>query len=166
MAEQLSTLINDQLAGGYDLNGAAGKPLFTFNANSSTGMLQIDPTIKAADLAFSNDPAAPGDSSNLQLIINVKNASVSLTSIGTVLLGDADTQLVGKLGIDSQQNQALLKTAKTIRFQAEDDWKSTSGVNIDEEAANLIEFEKMYQANMKAIAVANSLFDATLAMMG
>jgi flagellar hook-associated protein 1 FlgK len=71
---------------------------------------------------------------------------------------------VGKLGIDSQQNQALLKTATTIRQQSEDDWKSTSGVNQDEEAINLVEFQNMYQANMKVIAVANSLFDATLAM--
>ena len=83
-----------------------------------------------------------------------------------MLLGDADTQLVGKLGVDSQQNKAQLKTATTIRNQSEDDWKSTSAVNTDEEGINLIEFQNMYQANMKVIAVANTLFDATLQMFG
>ncbi len=83
-----------------------------------------------------------------------------------MLIGDADTQLVGKLGMDSQQNQSLLTTAETVRLQAEENWKSTSGVNADEEAINLLEFQKMYQANMKVISVANTLFDSTLAMMG
>jgi flagellar hook-associated protein 1 FlgK len=53
-----------------------------------------------------------------------------------------------------------------VRSQAIDDWKSTSGVNKDEEAMNLVEFQNMYQANMKVISVANTLFDATLQMMG
>jgi flagellar hook-associated protein 1 FlgK len=73
---------------------------------------------------------------------------------------------VGKLGVDSQQNKAQLTTATTIRSQAEDDWKSTSAVNRDEEGIDLVEFQNMYQANMKVIAVANSLFDATLQMFG
>ena len=60
----------------------------------------------------------------------------------------------------------MLKTANTVRSQAIDDWKSTSGVNKDEEAMSLVEFQNMYQANMKVISVANTLFDATLQMMG
>jgi flagellar hook-associated protein 1 FlgK len=81
-------------------------------------------------------------------------------------VGDADTQLVGKLGMDSKQNQSLLSVAETVRLQAEESWKSTSGVNADEEAISLVEYQKMYQANMKVISVANALFDSTLAMMG
>ncbi|MEG2031595.1 MAG: flagellar basal body rod C-terminal domain-containing protein, partial [Janthinobacterium sp.] len=92
--------------------------------------------------------------------------SANVTWVGKVLISDADTQLVGKLGIYSQQNQSLLKTADTVRTQAVNDWKSTSAVNKDEEAMNLVEFQNMYQANMKVISVANTLFDATLQMMG
>jgi flagellar hook-associated protein 1 FlgK len=163
LAEQMADKVNTQLRAGFDTAGNPGKDLFSFNAASTTGMLQIDPAFQASDLAFSSD-GTPGDSANLQVLIGIKNQPVTLTSIGSVLVGDADTQLVGKLGIDSQQNQALLKTATTIRQQSEDDWKSTSGVNQDEEAINLVEFQNMYQANMKVLAVANNLFDATLAM--
>ncbi|MBA5688839.1 flagellar hook-associated protein FlgK [Rugamonas apoptosis] len=165
MANQLSTKVNAQLAGGFDANGNPGAPLLVYNPASATGLLETTPGIQAADLAFSSD-GMPGDSGNLQQLIDIKNQSVNLTSIGTVLLGDADTQLVGKLGIDSAQNKSLLNTATTIRQQAEDDWKSTSGVNSDEEAINLVEYQNMYQANMKVISVANTLFDATLHMFG
>jgi len=35
-----------------------------------------------------------------------------------------------------------------------------------EEAVNLVQYQQMYQANMKVISVANTLFDATLQMVG
>jgi flagellar hook-associated protein 1 FlgK len=165
IAEQMSKKINDQLAAGFKNGTDPGTPLLEFNPASATGLLQITAGFHASDLAFSSD-GTPGDSGNLQKLIDIKGQPVTLTSIGSVLLGDADTQLVGKLGVDSQQNKAQLTTATTIRSQAEDDWKSTSAVNRDEEGIDLVEFQNMYQANMKVIAVANSLFDATLQMFG
>lgn len=161
MATQLTSQVNAQLALGKTMAGAAGGPLLAY----ANGKLSITPGFNAKDLALSLTGAA-GDSGNLQELINIKNKPITVSWVGSVLMSDADTQLVGKLGIYSQQNQALLKTANTVRAQAIDDWKSTSGVNKDEEAMNLVEFQNMYQANMKVISVANTLFDATLAMMG
>jgi flagellar hook-associated protein 1 FlgK len=167
MANQMAQKVNAQLALGSDgvTPPPSGLPLFNFNPTGFGGLLEVTPGFKASDLAFSAD-GTPGDSGNLQAIIDIKNQALNLTSVGSVLLGDADTQLVGKLGIDSAQNQALLKTSTTIRQQSEDDWSATSSVNKDEEAINLVEFQNMYQANMKVIAVANQLFDATLSMFG
>jgi len=163
MADQMAQMVNTQLKAGFKPDGSAGVDLFSFNPTGAGGILNLNPGIQASDLAFSAD-GQPGDSGNLQKLIAIKGKPVTLTSVGTVLLGDADTQLVGKLGIDSGQNQALLDTATTIRQQSEDDWAATSSVNKDEEAINLVEYQNMYQANMKVIAVANTLFDATLAL--
>ncbi|HTD04145.1 flagellar hook-associated protein FlgK [Undibacterium sp.] len=165
IAAQLASKMNAQLALGFAMDGTAGGPLFDYDPTSSSGMLKLNGTATAANLGFSAD-GTPGNSGNLQKIIALKSQPIAVSSIGNVLLGDADTQIVGKLGVDSQQNQSLLTTATTVRNQAVDDWKSTSGVNSDEEAISLVEYQKMYQANMKVISVANSLFDATLAMMG
>lgn len=118
-----------------------------------------------ADLAFSID-GADGDTGNLQKLLKIGSELVTFKDKSGATLSDADTQLVGKLGVVSQQNQAALATARTMRTHAEEDWQSTSGVNQDEEAINLVEYQNMYQANMKVMSVANSLFDATLAMMG
>ncbi|MET0266388.1 MAG: flagellar hook-associated protein FlgK [Duganella sp.] len=171
IARQFSEKFNEVSAAGNDTDGAAGKPLFYFsdngpNALGTIGLLTIDPAFTTADLAFRADGQPAGDNGNLQELIKIRNLEINVTSLGAdkVQLSDADTQLVGKLAIDSQQNQAQMKTATTIRQQAEDDWKSTSGVNVDEEGINLIEFQNMFQANMKVISVANTLFDATLQM--
>ena len=161
MATQLTSKVNAQLALGKTMTGTAGGPLLAY----ANGKLSITPGFNAKDLALSLTGAA-GDSGNLQKLIEIKNQPITVSWVGSVLMSDADTQLVGKLGIYSQQNQSLLKTANTVRSQAIDDWKSTSGVNKDEEAMSLVEFQNMYQANMKVISVANTLFDATLQMMG
>ena len=164
MATQLTSKVNTQLALGTTMApppGNNGTALLVY----ANGKLGITPGFNAKDLALSLTGAA-GDSGNLQKLIDIKNQPISVSWVGNVLMSDADTQLVGKLGIYSQQNQALLKTSNTVRAQAVDDWKSTSGVNKDEEAMNLVEFQNMYQANMKVISVANTLFDATLQMMG
>lgn len=164
MAEQISDKVNTRLAAGFTMSGAAGGPMFVFTPGSPSNMLQIVAGYQTDDLAFSAD-GTPGDSINLQTIIDIRNQSINVTTLGPVLVADADTQLTGKLAVDSQQNRAALTTNETIRTQAVDDWKSTSGVNQDEEAVNLVEFQNMYQANMKVMQVANALFDATLAMM-
>ncbi|MBL8265492.1 flagellar hook-associated protein FlgK [Steroidobacter sp.] len=166
MAEQLADAVNTQLAAGFKPDGTAGTPLFEFDASTSTGTLRVTSGILASDLAFSADATAPGNSDNLLELIDIRTQSVTLTGLGSVSLADASTQLVAKLGMTSQQNQAAMDTAQTVRNQAEESWKSTSGVNTDEEAINLMQYQQMYQANMKVIAVANELFDSTLALLG
>lgn len=170
MAEQMATAFNEKLAGGVTSTGEAGKPLFELGGGGNGGVLSIAAGFTNDDLALGGadqePPVAPGNSDNLQALIDIRNLKIDLPTIGSVSIADADTQLVGKLGVDSQQNKSLLATSTTIRQQAQDDWASTSGVNKDEEAINLVEFQAMYNANMKVIAVANTLFESTLAMFG
>jgi flagellar hook-associated protein 1 FlgK len=165
IAQQLAAKINTQLGAGKTMDNQDGKPLFVFNPGSGSNMLTVSDNFQAADLAFSAD-GTPGDTGNLQQLVAIKNQTLNVTGLGNVMVSDADTQLVGKLAVDSQQNKAALDTAQSMRDQAESDWQSTSGVNQDEEAVNLVEYQNMYQANMKVMSVANALFDATLQMMG
>jgi len=164
LASSVATSVNGLLAGGYDLDGNAGAPLFVFD--TATNRLSVNGSLTARQLAFSSDAAKPGNSDVLQQLIALPSEDVTLPLLGSVQLSDAWSQLVGDLGSRSAQNQAALSTAETVRDQSEQNWKSTAGVNQDEEAASLIQFQQMYQANMKVIAVANELFDSTLQMFG
>jgi flagellar hook-associated protein 1 FlgK len=165
MAQQIAAKINTQLASGYTMTGGSGTPMFVYTPGNTSNMLQVASGYQTADLAFSSD-GTPGDTGNLQKLAAINSQTISVTGVGSVLISDADTQLVGKLAVDSQQNNAALKTSQSMRDQAQNDWQSTSGVNQDEEAVNLVEYQNMYQANMKVMSVANALFDATLQMMG
>jgi flagellar hook-associated protein 1 FlgK len=177
MAKELSDAVNTQLKAGYprDASTSEGKKLFQ-DVPDGTDILTVAGDLKPDDLAFSGD-GTPGDSGNLILLVKLNSKAITISNkldplnpdplnLGTVMFSDVDAQLVGKLGVLSKQNQAALSTAQTMRTHAMDDWQATSGVNQDEEAVNLVEYQNMYQANMKVMSVANSLFDATLAMMG
>ena len=165
MAGAVANKTNAQLAAGFALDGTPGTRLFVFDPTSSTNMLSVRPGIVSQDLAFSANATLPGNSDNLLALIDLKKQPVPVTSLGTTLLGDVYTQLTSGLAMQSQQNQSALSTAQTVRDQSESSWKSTSGVNTDEEAMNIMQYQQMYQANMKVISVANDLFNSTLAMM-
>jgi len=166
LAEEIAVRVNAQLAAGYNAPppGPNGVPLFVYPRGTGSEMLKTIEGFKAEDFAFSSD-GLPGDTGNLQKLAALKSQPITLPGIGSVLLSDADTQMLGKLAVDSKINKASLKTTDTVRVQSINDWQSTSGVNEDEEAVKLVEFQRMYQANMQVITIANSLFDATLAMM-
>lgn len=170
LAREVATQYNAVFQSGYAMNSTAaapvnGKALFVYDASSSNAMLTLNPAITQQDLGFSSNPGLQGNSDKLIEAINLKNQPATITSLGTVLLGDVYTQLVSRLGTSSQQNSTALSVAETVRAYAESNWKSTSGVNEDEEAINLVQYQQMYQANMKVIAVSNELFDSTLAML-
>jgi flagellar hook-associated protein 1 FlgK len=142
-----------------------------FDATSSSALLTVGGSLTPERLGLSGDPAKVGDSAQLQALIALQSKAVNIYGAGntgmvgsSVLLGDVYTQLVGKLGMYSQQNNASYETAQTVRNQSEANWRSTSAVNTDEEAVNLMQYQQMYQANMKVITVANELFDSLLQM--
>lgn len=63
------------------------------------------------------------------------------------------------------QQSAIARDALTVvRDQAEESRDKVSGVNLDEEAANLIRFQQAYQASAKVMQVASQLFDAMISL--
>ena len=47
-------------------------------------------------------------------------------------------------------------------MDAQSQWSSTSGVNLDEEGVHLIKYQQQYQANAKIISTADQLFQTLL----
>ena len=161
MASQLSTMVNDVLGQGFDLNGAQGKPLFTYDPTSTTAMLRANP-LTPEELAFSSAADETGNNEVLLGLLELKGQTINLNG-SQVTLNDAYAGLLGKLANDSRQNQADLKSATTVNQQAQAQRDSVSAVNLDEEAVNLMTYQQAYQANMKVISAANDLFQQMLA---
>jgi len=161
MAQALATLVNDTLAGGYDLNGNPGQPLLAFNPNSSNGLLQIN-DLKPEELAFSDTAGEIGNNKVLLALIELKNTRVTVGG-NSVTLNEAYSGMLGDVASASRQNQADLKSASTVVEQAQNQRDSVSAVSDSEEAQAVMEYNKALQANMKVIQTANSIFDTILA---
>jgi flagellar hook-associated protein 1 FlgK len=84
---------------------------------------------------------------------------------GTSSFEAAYAQLVSTIGNKTSELQATSQAQSTLVSQTQQAQQSLSGVNLDEEAANLIRYQQAYQAAGKAIQVANTMFDAILNIM-
>ncbi|MEO8407268.1 MAG: flagellar basal body rod C-terminal domain-containing protein, partial [Oxalobacteraceae bacterium] len=85
---------------------------------------------------------------------------------GTASFNDAYAQLVSTVGNKAQQIQISNTAQTSLTAQIRSAQQSVSGVNQDEETANLLMFQQMYQANAKVIQTASTMFDAVLGIRG
>ncbi len=101
MARSLADEVNAVLAAGQDLNGNAGKALFSYDPANPAASLTIT-DIKSDELAFSSD-GNPGNSDNLKDLIAISNKPVTITGFGSLSLNDAFTAMVGETAIKARQ---------------------------------------------------------------
>ncbi len=71
-------------------------------------------------------------------------------------------RIISTVGVKTQAAKIKRDAAEGLLFQSKERKASTSGVNLDEEAANLMKFQQAYQASAQVIAVARTLFQSVL----
>ena len=117
--------------------------------------------VPASGDVFSIDDNSDGFGSNENLLrlIDIESAKV---------LGNNDTLhesylgLLNQAGTTARQAQVTQEALQVVYEQANESRDQIAGVNLDEEAANLIRFQQSYQASARMIQTANQLFDAIL----
>jgi flagellar hook-associated protein 1 FlgK len=97
-----------------------------------------------------------GDNSNALLAANQQ--SVGVLSNGTTSITDAVSSLITGLGAQAQEINTAQSAQSAVNSQAQASVQSVSGVNLDEEAASLLQWQQAYQAAAQALAVGSSLF--------
>ncbi|MFK4442108.1 flagellar hook-associated protein 1 FlgK [Caballeronia udeis] len=100
------------------------------------------------------------DGSNALAMANLGTAK-SLNG-GTDSLTSAYANYVNQIGNETNNLQSSSTSATAVLTQATSAQQSVSGVNLNEEAANLIQYQQLYQANSKVIQTASTLFTTLL----
>lgn len=113
---------------------------------------------------------------NLNGITDNSNAiaMADIQSKGTIKISNNSTgqlatlhenyaNMVGKVGEAAGRAQISLEAAEVMKTQSENWFDSVSGVNLDEEAANLVRFQQSYAASARIITTAQEIFDTILA---
>lgn len=158
-AEQFATLVNDQLALGYDLSGAPGGALFTFG-DPPGATLAVDVAMLAdpSRLAFGSNPLGGSlDGGNLVLLTALADsAGVDGQTPESFL-----ASLASRAASATSSARADAGQAETFLLDLDGLQASLSGVDLDEEAANLIVWQAAYQA---AAAVVSAT-DETLSVL-
>lgn len=106
-----------------------------------------------------------GNNGNARLMLNLRdqNNMISLPSTGSsASLTDAYSQMIGSLGVIVQSGRTAAGISSTLETTASQTLASTNGVNLDEEASRLIQYQQSYQAAAKVLQVAQKVFDTLL----
>jgi flagellar hook-associated protein 1 FlgK len=77
-------------------------------------------------------------------------------------LTDGYAGLISQIGIRTQSADYAAKVSATIATNVERDRAGVSGVNLDEEAASLLQYQQAYQASAKMIQIAQNIFDTLI----
>jgi len=114
-------------------------------------------TVQAQPAAFRNLNAG-----NASAMMGLRDAAMFDGSA----LTDGYASLISQIGIRAQSANYASDVSSTIAANLEKDRTGVSGVNLDEEASKLLQYQQAYQASAKMIQVANSIFDTLLQTIG
>ena len=133
----------------------------TFDAAKKMTTLISDPSkIAAAGSTGGSGLPNPGDNKVALTMAGLEN--VSTLSGGKSTLSSAYGQLVSQVGTQTHSAKVSSSAQEVLLNQATQDRESLVGVNLDEEAANLIKYQQSYQAAAQVVSVASTLFDSLM----
>ncbi len=155
--------------GTYDVSGAGtGNPTgLAYVAGDDISFngwtVSISGAARAGD-TFTVTPNSGGvsDNRNATLLAGLQNAKT--IGGGVASYQSAYSQSVAAIGSKTREVQVAAAAQETLVTQTRTAQQSLSGVNLDEEAANLIRYQQMYQACGKMIEIASKLFDTLLSI--
>ena len=127
--------------------------------------IEVDPATGSPVLDGSGNPVIingpmPGDNRNALLLAGLENKLGLLG--GNATFQDAYGQIVSGVGTLTRSAELSASAQEALLNQAKESRENLAGVNLDEEAANLIKFQQSYQAAAQLISVTNSLFDTLM----
>jgi flagellar hook-associated protein 1 len=159
LAAGIATAENNAHRMGYDLSGNAGGDLFVPPPAGGTGAASAfalnftDPAL----LAASSD-GSPGSNGNLAQLAAVRNQTVAGGRTPTDFYAD----LVFRVGSDISNGTADLDASALVLRQLEDQRAGVSGVSLDEEAANLIRYQRAFEASARVVSTISDMTEVAV----
>ena len=146
----------------YTINGAGSFAYTSGGTITDNGwQTKISGTPAAGD-TFTVQSNAGGTGDNTNALAFVNQQSQGYLSNGTESVSGAVSALISGAGAQAQQVNTAQTAQTAVNTQAQTNVQSVTGVNLDEEAANLMQWQQSYQAAAQALSVANGLFSNLL----
>ncbi len=153
MAQGFATAVNTALQSGVDQsNSAPAQDLFSFDPVAGAAKTLTRNVLLPSELALA-DPTAPGGNAIAVQVANLRNAALVGGSTLTQFYGNTAAELGQNLS-DAKNDQT---TAQGLTAQAQSMRNDLQGVSLDQEAINLLQFQRVYDATSQFIKVMNEL---------
>lgn len=155
IADNLILAANGAQTAGLALDGSAGQPLFSGSGAAGIALALTSGSQIATAPNVAGGPAGSRDPANLQAL----RAALAGAGVTDDLDGMLFTVSSGVAG-----RKTTAQALDSIASAAQIAFEQQSGVDLDQEAANLVRFQQAFQACGKAIQIASDCFDTLLAL--
>lgn len=153
-------------AGGTVTTYPAGSPVpYADGATISFDGIEISLSGAPADgdqFTVQPNTGGVGDNRNALRMAGLQTAKV--LGGGTMSYGDSYSQLVSEIGVRTRELEITSTVQEKMLEDVSNTQQSFSGVNLDEEAARLMQYQQAYQAAAKVMQMAGDLFESLLSI--
>jgi len=161
------TLTYDSGTNQFVVSGPIVAGPFAYTAGTPISFAGMSVTISGSpsngdNFTIINNTSGVADNRNALLLGSLQTANTMAG--GTATYQSAYSTLVAQIGNKTREVEITGKAQQSLLEQAQSTRDQLSGVNLDEEAANLLRYQQAYQAAAKVIAIAGTLFDEILAL--
>ena len=133
---------------------------FTIAAAGGATFIVSGRPVNGDVLDIKNNVNPDGDGTNMLKLASLQSQSLLLN--GTASYENVYGQMVAGIGSDTRQASISSEALSALLNQSIEARESLSGVNLDEEAANMLIFQQAYQAAAQLITTANTIFQALI----
>jgi flagellar hook-associated protein 1 FlgK len=147
-----------------------GATVYTYTPGQAIEATVTGPPLADWSLTLQGTPKA-GDTvtvnANLYPTLSAGNATAMMELRDVAMfdgaaMTDGYAGLISQIGIRTQSADYAARVSATIATNVERDRAGVSGVNLDEEAASLLQYQQAYQASAKMIQIAQNIFDTLI----
>lgn len=160
-ARTLITEVNAIHQTGFGLDNSTGNRFFD-GTDASDIALHADIS-DPRRIAASGLPDTPSNNGIAMALVNLRQQP--LPALGGLTLPQYYARLVGQVGNDAQVAKSRAESQQLTLEHLHHLRESVSGVSLDEEAANLVKFQRSYQAAAKIVTVFDGLIQDVLQMV-
>lgn len=143
----------------YEIWDGNSRVQFSFTGNPLPG-----DTFSLDSNGGNGNPVGVSDSGNILLLGKLQTQNTG--DGGTTNYQGVYAQMVSDIGNKAREVEVTKDAQQSLVDQASAARNAESGVNLDEEAANLLKFQQLYQASARSISVGQKIFDELLAIAG
>ena len=157
LASGFASQVNSLLTSGVNASGVAGVPIFTFDPNNAAQSIAIDPTVTADQLGLATTGASPSTNG----IANQLAALPSSTAVANQIGGESAEGFFSSIAASVGQQLSGAETAstadQTTLTSAQAGQQQQSGVSLDQEAVNITDYQRSYEASAQVVSILDQL---------
>jgi flagellar hook-associated protein 1 FlgK len=165
LAAAVATSVNARHSAGFGLDGSTGTAFF---AGATAATLGVSAAVQASVDAIAASDTAAGLPAGADTAVDLAQLQFVVQTIGasTTTIDGFYQQFVAKIGVDTDQASRLAEVQRGVLDAAQSRRDSVSGVNLDEEMADMVRFQKSYNSAARMITTLDEMLETIVNRMG